>query len=225
MLTTLSLTLLVAHSVVGSGHPAPARGRCGVCGEWQGKILAEIIRLQTSPRTGSREDAAHDLRKFNWRCHPEIVNALAVALMKDREEEVREEAAKSLTHMGACTPLVHAAMTRAAQRDTDHATRREARKGLKAFGRRCAGECVVCGPISPVTTPISPPVEPMLLVPGMPPGIDPPPIRSDVVPPVDAPPIPPGPSPFSTNPIPLSPPEPEPILRPLSLRLERPARD
>jgi hypothetical protein len=225
MVTTWGLAVLVAQSILGSGHHSPRPGCCDACGVGKGEVIAGIVRLQTCPNWRARDDAAHDLRKFDWRCHPEIVEALTAALVRDCEEEVREEAAESLVKMGACMPQAHEALARAARCDPDWATRHWARKGLKAFGRRCVDRCDVCGPtpddvgpIAPVLTPtpipipgeVSSSVAAPTPIPGEIPA--PPPLESGVAPPVDAPAIPPGPSPFSEPP---PPPEPEPVLRPL----------
>ncbi|SIO67601.1 HEAT repeat-containing protein [Singulisphaera sp. GP187] len=148
MLTaTIGTALLICQSALGGhGHHGSKVGACDRCGEKNGDILATVSRLQTAPRWRDRDDAAHDLRDFDWRCHPEIVGALAYTLLNDPEEEVREEAAESLTKMAPCLPEAHAALSQAAENDRDYATRHWARKGLKALRGRCEGTCEVCEP-------------------------------------------------------------------------------
>jgi hypothetical protein len=125
-----------------SARPAAC---CDACGMETAAVAAQISVLQTCPNWRVRDNAAHDLRKFDWRCHPQVASALAAALVNDREEEVREEAAQSLTKLAPRLPEVHAALRYAADRDPDHATRRWARKGLKALGGPCMGTCALCG--------------------------------------------------------------------------------
>ena len=137
---------IVAQSVLGwGGTPDPGLISCDLCGVENSAILAQMARLQTCPRWKEREHAAHVLRKIDWRCHPEVVEALAFALLHDREEEVREEAAQSLTKMAPCLPVAHEALSRAADRDPDRSTRRWARKALRTLDGCCEGPCKVCG--------------------------------------------------------------------------------
>lgn len=148
MLTaTIGTALLICQSVLGDhGHHRAKVGACDSCGEKNGEILATVSRLQTSPRWRDRDDAANDLRDFDWRCHPEVVGALAFTLLNDPEEEVREEAAESLAKMAPCLPVAHAALSQAAENEHDHATKHWVRKGLKALRGRCEGTCEVCVP-------------------------------------------------------------------------------
>ncbi|AGA25913.1 HEAT repeat domain-containing protein [Singulisphaera acidiphila] len=148
MLTaTIGTALIFCQSALGGhGHHGAKVGACESCGEKNGVVLATISRLQTSPRWRDRDDAANDLRDFDWRCHPEVVGALAFTLLNDPEEEVREEAAESLAKMAPCLPVAHAALSQAAENDRHYATRRWARKGLKALRGRCEGTCEVCEP-------------------------------------------------------------------------------
>ncbi|HMB06233.1 MAG TPA: hypothetical protein VKP69_21175, partial [Isosphaeraceae bacterium] len=148
------VVLILAQSVFGGhGHEPSGPARCDVCGAEAAAVRAQILRMQTSPKWRARDDAAHALRKFDWRCHPEVVEALAYTLLHDCEEEVREEAAQSLTKMVPCLAVAHEALNRAADDDADHSTRCWARKGLRALGGRCEGTCKVCGPdlVGPVT--------------------------------------------------------------------------
>src|SRR5512135_3191626 len=148
------VVLILAQSVFGGpGHEPSGPARCDVCGVETAAVTDQIIRMQKSPNWRARDNAAHALRKFDWRCHPEVVEALAYTLLHDCEEEVREEAAQSLTKMAPCLAVAHEALNRAADDDADHSTRCWARKGLRALGGRCEGTCKVCGPdlVGPVT--------------------------------------------------------------------------
>jgi hypothetical protein len=113
-------------------------------------VTEAIVRMQKSPSWRARDNAAHALRKFDWRCHPEVVGALTYTLLNDGRKEVREEAAQSLTKMAPCLAVAHEALARAANDDPDLFTRLWARKGLRALGGRCEGACQVCGPASPL---------------------------------------------------------------------------
>ena len=145
--STLGGVIVLAQAFLGMhGHDAPRPGCCDVCGVRQAAVLAEITRLQTCPNWRKRDDAAHALRKVDWHCHPEVVDALAYSLLRDCEEEVREEAAETLAKLAPCTPVAHQALTQAADCDPDHATRKWARRALKAMAGRCEAPCQVCGP-------------------------------------------------------------------------------
>lgn len=138
-------SLLIAQAMLGIGH-GRGHGGCGDCGADPAKVSYEVMRLQTCDRWRARDNAAHALAKFDWKCHPEIVPVLVNALLRDCEEEVREEAAESLTKLAPCLPEVHAALERAARCDPDHATRKQAARGLKALANGCEAPCNVCGP-------------------------------------------------------------------------------
>jgi hypothetical protein len=191
--------LIVAQSAAGwHGHDGPsASAACESCGLETSPITEGIVRLQKSPRWQSREHASHDLRKVDWRRHPEVLGALAYSLLHDPEEEVREESAESLSKMGACVPVVHEALARAASLDPDGATRREARRGLRKLSRHCEAPCKVCGtevittrPALPGPLDVFPPLDlapvPSELAPLPPTPIDssvsPPPPPSEIVP-------------------------------------------
>lgn len=202
--TTWGVALILAQSVLETGHHAPKLGCCDECGVEKAAILEQIVRLQTCPNWRDRDRAAHALRRCDWRCHPEVVEVLALALLKDCHEEVREEAAESLTKMAPCLPVAHEALSRAANLDRDHSTRRWARRGLKRLAHRCEGACKVCGPIAerpiPGETVIGPPI---FLAPGKERA---PSIESSVKPPANDPAAPslpeaiPGPSPSEAAP-------------------------
>jgi hypothetical protein len=136
--------VVVVQALLGVGHHVPRTGSCDVCGVESAMLFEQIQRLQHCPKWRDRDNAAHALRRFDWRCHPEVVGALAYSLLHDCEEEVREEAAESLTKMAPCLAVAHEALSLAAARDPDHCTRHEARKGLRNLKRHCAGPCNVC---------------------------------------------------------------------------------
>lgn len=152
MLATLGIGItLIGASLGFTGHNLPKEGCCDVCGVESAAVTVLIDRLQHSPRWRQRDNAAHALRKFSWKCHPEVPIVLANALLHDCKGEVREEAAESLTKLAPCMPEVHEALQRAALCDPHHATRKWAAKGLKAIGNHCIGECVVCVPSGSTT--------------------------------------------------------------------------
>src|SRR5689334_4631470 len=107
---TLGMTLIFAQSVVGGGHRAPVAVCCDVCGIQKTALFDDIERLQHCPRWRDRKRAAHVLRQYDWRCHPEVAEVLATALLADCHEEVREEAAQSLTRLAPCMPVAHMAL-------------------------------------------------------------------------------------------------------------------
>ena len=151
MISTFSIGVALLGASLGfSGHHVPKAGCCEVCGVPSAAEAILIDRLQHDVRWRKRDNAAHALRKFSWKCHPEVAIVLANAMLHDCEEEVREEAAESLAKLAPCLPEVHVALERAARLDPDHATRKWATRGLKAIGKHCIGECVVCLPGTPV---------------------------------------------------------------------------
>jgi len=144
---TIGTALLVSQVLLGGhGHHKARVEECDRCGERDAQLVATLMTLQTCPQWRERDDAAHDLRDYDWRIHPEVVEALSFALLNDPEEEVREEAAESLTKMAPGLPVAHAALSRAAKCDRDLATRHWAKKGLKALPGPCESACQVCGP-------------------------------------------------------------------------------
>ena len=161
--TLLSLAL-VAQADLGPGRTSTTTRIvstetivCDDCGVRASAVASAIRCLATSPRDESREDSARALRSVKWACHPEVLTALSDALLHDPDWCVREEAAESLTRLGACDPEVHEALARAAVRDPKLCVRLRARKGLKALARRCDGDCSICDG-SPVPGPIMGPV-------------------------------------------------------------------
>lgn len=154
----LGASILFAQSVVGGhghGQRASEANCCTRCGVAMPELVAQVNRLQTALKWRDRERAAHSLRRFDWKCHPEIVDVLASALLNDKHEEVREEAAQSLTRMAPCTVFAHEALARAAASDSDRSTRRCAAKGLKALTRHCGAGCRGCAVLA--DTPTRPP--------------------------------------------------------------------
>ena len=146
MSASLGLVALLGLSATGfHDHGTPRGACCEGCAGRPSALQAEVRTLRTSPRWKARDDAAEALRKFDWRRHPEAVFALRDALLADPKDDVREEAAESLKKMGACVPMVHEALSRAAATDPEDDVRDEARDALKAIGRRCVVECRVCG--------------------------------------------------------------------------------
>jgi hypothetical protein len=104
-----------------------------------------IVRLQKAPNWRDRDEAATVLRHVDWRRRPEVLGALAYSLLHDPAHEVREEVAESLARMGACVPVVHEALKRAAVSDPHGGTRRWAKRGLRILGHRCNDPCNACG--------------------------------------------------------------------------------
>ncbi len=150
MMASLSTLALLTQVALGwTGHHAPRSACCDVCGVETFAVATQIRILQTHPNWRERDDAAHELRDFDWRCHPEIPAALVNALLHDCEEEVREESAQTLTKIAPCVPEVHAALVYAAQCDPDHATRKWARRALRNLDKRCIAACDICGPMPP----------------------------------------------------------------------------
>src|SRR5689334_19738535 len=109
--------LLTQAAIAGLCHPSPRSGCCDVCGVTKAEVAAEIGRLQSCPIWKDRDRAARALRHYDWACHPEIVAALATAMLHDRCEEVREESAESLTKLAPCMGLAHSALAIAAKAD------------------------------------------------------------------------------------------------------------
>lgn len=146
--TTLGLALLLGSSATAGGHGqrVPVSDLCQFCGVDGRATLPLIAQLQSAPRWQMRDNAAHALRKFDWRRHPEVVYALCDAMLLDPKDDVRAEAAESLKEMRPCVPVAHEALRRAA-RDRDDDVREEARDALRSLKRRCVADCGVCGPI------------------------------------------------------------------------------
>ena len=145
--------------------------------------MREITILQQSSRWRERDNAAHRLAEYDWKCHPEIVAALVDSLLHDPQDDVRAEAAETLGKLKPCVPEVHEALARVAKCDPDHEPRKYAKKALKKLGKSCDAECLVCDP-SFRTEIIEGPSEPILMNPSvepmdMPPSDLPEPMPSD----------------------------------------------
>ncbi|WP_435011639.1 HEAT repeat domain-containing protein [Tundrisphaera lichenicola] len=139
---------LIGVSATGSDHHRRTGPRPVVDAQTvSSPIVQDIISLRNSPKEDDREDAAEDLRKFDWRRHPEVVQALSDALSLDPSDDVREEAAESLGKMRPFVPIVHESLLRASTIDPDRGVRKEARKALGSLGRRCIVDCPICGPL------------------------------------------------------------------------------
>jgi hypothetical protein len=199
MASLMTTILLLGGGSLGfTGHhrATPSAACCDVCGVESAEVAALVRRVQCCPRWRDRDNAAHALRRYDWRCHPEIALALATAMMTDCEEEVREEAAESLAKMKPCLPEVHAALARTARCDPDHATRKWARRGLSAIGERCVAQCGVCGVDErlPVRYVVPVPADEPVVVPRYEPPIAPP--VEELMPPSELPTVPGASSPF-----------------------------
>jgi hypothetical protein len=164
-----AILLLTPAAMGGAWHHSPATvGGCATCGADATFVAAQIVVLQSCPKARDRERAAKALRKVDWRCHPEVVEALACALLKDSAAKVRRESAESLAKLAPCLPVAHAALAQAATCDSSLLTRCWARKGLKALGKRCPGDCSICGPAAPAVVVPAPAGEPAGIAPGAP---------------------------------------------------------
>ena len=119
---------------------------CDRCGMASNKVQGEIDRLLGARHSWTRDDAAHDLRRFDWRCHPEILDALVTALLRDPKAHVRSEAAQTLLAIEPvpCLPGVHAALAKAASGEPNLCARLWVRKALKRIERKCPAPCSAC---------------------------------------------------------------------------------
>ena len=135
---------------------------CRSCLEDAREVASLIAVMQRHPNWRKRDNAAHDLRDYDWRRHAEIAPALAGSLLNDPHEEVREEAAESLAKLAPCDPSAHVALRHSAIADPDHATRKWARRGLDRLEGRCLGDCPICGPApaAPATIVVTDPTIP-----------------------------------------------------------------
>lgn len=198
LLTTLLLVTPIATGFTGHHRPKAAVVCCDVCGVESAEVAELIDTLQHCPRWRKRDNAAHALKRYDWRCHPDAAQALAAAMLCDGEEEVREEAAESLAKMKPCLPEVHAALARSAKCDPDHATRKWARRGLSAIGDRCVAQCGACGIDEALPVRYVVPVGEEIIVPSPVVPYEPPiaPPADEIMPPSELPPLPDASSPF-----------------------------
>jgi len=147
---------MLAAAVAFHGGP---RNDCLDCGEGDAVVQAKIEKLQSACLWTGRRQAARRLGHYDWREHPEIVDALVGALSSDRQGLVRQEAAASLGKMKPCLPVAHEALARAAADDRGPLVRHAAKKALKALDKTCVAPCDVCGPDSAGFDEILPPLE------------------------------------------------------------------
>jgi len=170
MFATLSAVVLLAPALTGGFQPLPPP-------EW------ELKKLTTFPSPRDRAAGAAALRKYDWRCRPDLIDALVNALSCDPSAKVREEAAESLACLAPPSPVAEAALRRAAACDSNLCVRLKSRKGAKAVAASLARS----GPIVVTTSrrvELAPAAPPALYDFGMPqgPGIAPvPPGFSDPV--------------------------------------------
>ena len=205
MASTFLMIPVVAASLGFGVHHSKVVVPCETCGVLTPAVAREIAILQQSPNWRQRDNAAHRMAKYDWKCHPILVDVLVTAMLRDCRDDVRGEAAETLGKFGACLPEVHEALALTARNDPDGEPRREARKALKKLSRSCEGPCNICGPS--VVVGVSPPPETVIVLP--PEEVLPSPIYgpaevvipdSYLVPPSDLPAPLPGPSPFDSLP-------------------------
>ena len=164
------------------GHHRACKGSddCRSCLEDAREVAERIAIMQRHPSWRKRDGAARDLRDYDWHRHPELAPALAASLLNDPHEEVREEAAESLSKLAPCDPSAHVALRQAAIADPDHATRKWARRGLERLEGRCLGDCLICGPApaAPASIVVNDPIVP---------GLAPPPVGIERGVPIETP--------------------------------------
>ncbi|QDV38579.1 HEAT repeat domain-containing protein [Tautonia plasticadhaerens] len=131
-------------------HRYDGPGCCRSCLSEYREVQGLLVVMQRHPSWKERDDAAHDLRDFDWRCHPDLAPTLASAMLGDCHEEVREEAAETLARLAPRDGMAHLALRQAAHSDPDHATRKWARRALDRLDDRCLTDCPICGPVTPV---------------------------------------------------------------------------
>ena len=191
--TLFGVALIVAQATP-VRHAAESVVACSTCEVESPGVVAAMVRLQNGRDRRTRDEAAIVLRHVDWRRHPEVLGALCYSLLHDRDKEVREEAAESLTRMRATGPVVHESLRIAAVRDPHWSTRIWARRGLRNMPRRCETACDVCetssAPLGPVVVPDVEVIPPSAGAPGpfdRPNGMDEP-TRNELepLPPVDS---------------------------------------
>jgi hypothetical protein len=153
-----SLTLILAASVgIHAGH-VEATGDCRECVEVDAAVQSKVEKLRTACLWIVRRKAARELGGYEWEQHPEAVEALADAVLHDRQCLVRQEAAASLGRMKPCHPVAHEALAHASENDSSLIARRAAKKALKAVGKACVEPCDACGPVEPGFDVVVPPL-------------------------------------------------------------------
>ncbi|WP_165244814.1 HEAT repeat domain-containing protein [Paludisphaera soli] len=217
MAATVSLYVVLAASVgtIHAGH-ASRQVECSDCGADFAAVEEQVVKLRTAPHWIARRKAARALRSYDWKQHPDAVEALSEAVRRDRQCLVRQEAAESLGKMKPCLPVAHEALSCAAKGDSSLIARLAAKKALKSVGKGCVEPCDVCGPemdgdvefLPTIHRELGTPIEPTFpeLVPDAPGSLLEPLAPTSTVVPV---PVPPAPSPFlpvPESPIPARPP-------------------
>lgn len=139
----LGVVLAVSIGTIHGGHDRVV-AECSDCGAEQAAVQEKVDKLRTSSHWIARRKAARSLRGYDWRRHPEAVEALADAVRCDRQCLVRQEAAESLGKMKPCLPVAHETLARAAEADPSLIARCAAKKALKAVGKSCVEPCDVC---------------------------------------------------------------------------------
>lgn len=137
MMTTLLAPIVILGQLAAApaGRAADPPPACARCGADVAAIARLVDQLQTAHFDLARYHAVVALRRFDVRCHPEMVPPLIGALQHDREDAVRAEAAISLAKLGANRPDVVAALRQAAERDR-LTVRIRANWGLRRLARQ-----------------------------------------------------------------------------------------
>ena len=142
------LGLILALGQVPEGTVVSPSAVCSDCGTRSSVVLDLVVILQKSPDWHRRERAAHELRRVDWHCHPEVVGALAYSLLNDPNGEVREEVAESLGKMRPDDPSAIAALKRAAGCDPYRQARRAAIRSLNEYNLAQRGVVRPDGPLA-----------------------------------------------------------------------------
>ena len=141
----LALSVACATSV-----SSPGQTGCGDCGGLPPAIQAQVNRMQSAPISFTRDAAAHDLRVYDWRQYPQILDALTSTLLADPIAHVRSEAAQTLLTIkpAPCVPEVRSALARAVASERNPIARSWMRKALQrvelACGPASSGGCSPC---------------------------------------------------------------------------------
>ncbi|CAN5763217.1 hypothetical protein BH23PLA1_BH23PLA1_18090 [soil metagenome] len=148
--TTIGTILLTSQVALGGLFPCKLFDKgspCGPCRTSHPVVHREVSVLLHCPNGKDRASAAVSLRKVDWKCHPEVVPALAHAMLHDCEAKVRAKSAETLAKLAPCLPEAHSALILASQRDPNHGTRKWAKKALGNLDRGCLAACTHCGPL------------------------------------------------------------------------------
>lgn len=183
--STLAVILIGTGGLFDLFHCKDTGPTCSDCDTEVAEVSRLLCVLQTNPLWIKRDNAAHALRKVDWQCHPEVAEALATSLLRDRNKHVREEAAESLACMAPCLPTVHLALLQASKCDPDRSTRKWAARALDNLEEECTSTCTACGP-----TVIEGPIYEGIVTPGSPPiYLDSPPVAEPFLNPQPLPPF------------------------------------